>query len=165
MFGMERRGNFLSSLVSSGADRFSQAVQENVGRITNTPLMDNVEMPEAQDSFEDSAPDMILPEDEGSLGEQIMEGVEDFVPRSMTREMQNIQDSVMRAGMSSIGQEQTESLSQFIEQNRNRDILPARDIMRRRLNHFQIEQIAEKIKERLESEVKVDRERRGEEPE
>jgi hypothetical protein len=165
MFGMERRGNFLSSLVSSGADRFSQAVQENVGRITNTPLMENIEMPEAVQSVMDRAPDMILPEDEGSMGEQIMEGVEDFAPRSLSRGMQNIQDSVSGPGLSSIGQQQTESLSQFIEQNRNRDILPARDIMRRSLNHFQIEQIAERIKERLESEVKVDRERRGEEPE
>ena len=41
---------------------------------------------------------------------------------------------------------------------------PVRSVMQRKLNHFQIERAAEIIKERLDSESKIEKERKGEEP-
>jgi|GEM_PF-4113396 len=165
MFGMDRRGNFLSSLISSGAGEFAQRIEQNVGRIANAPTLDNINLPETAESLVNSVPDMILPEDQGLVGGRIMDGIEDYAPSSIRSGTENTANIVRNQATPQITQDEIAPSNGIPDDGHAQDILPAREMMRRRLNHFQVEQLAERIKERLESEMRIERERRGEGPE
>ncbi len=177
MFGLERRMGFIRSLVTDRASQFSEAVTRNisragemVGRVTEraTESVGNIAgrvTERATESVGDitrRVPDMILPEDTGSVGEQIMGEVREAAQPAIRQGLDQIRETA--SGVASTAQAAAQRVSEITEQTRPRELLPTGEIMRRKLNHFQIERLAEQIKERLESEIKVERERRGEEP-
>ena len=165
MFGMDRRGNFLDSLISSGAGEFAQRIEQNVDRFANAPILDNINLPEAAGTFVNSAPDMILPEDEGSMGNQIMDGIDDYAPHSARTGTENAANTAQDQAVPQTTQNKIAPSNKIPDDRHAENILPARDMMRRKLNHFQVEKLAERIKERLEAEMSIERERRGEGPE
>ena len=109
-------------------------------------------------------PDMILAEDSGPVGGQMEAADYDF---SIRAHSQTAHSSA--SGSPSTPQPQpTASPYEDIENQAARTTgLPqntARNVMRKKLNHFQIEHVAEIIKDRMESELKIEKERNGEEP-
>lgn len=163
MFGLERHMGFIQSLVTERAGQFSERITNNLSRATGN-FGGNI--PGAGEIAENAirqVPDMILPEDAGDVGNQIMGEVRNFAPeQALGNATQQANDAFSRTR--AIAGDITRAIPDAGDLPGNRDLLPTQEIMRRRLNHFQIERLAEQIKDRLESEMKVDRERHGEEP-
>lgn len=163
MFGFEKHIGFVKSLISDKAGQFSEMITRNLFKTKEMAEMAISKPGEVLENAVRQVPDMILPEDTGSVSEQILDDSMEIVPESGSRAAPGqIRDDV--PGVSSLTRDMPRTKTDLAGRAKHGEIFPTREIMRKKLNHFQIERLAQKIKERLESEIKVEKERRGEEP-
>jgi hypothetical protein len=162
MFGLEKHTGFIKSLVTEKAGQFTEMVTKNLSKTGDMIGMAAGSLKSAEKALRQT-PDMILPEDAGSLGEQILGEVGEFSPEAPIKAVPDqIHEGASRTA--SVAGETQQNIADLAKPVRQGEIFPTREIMRKKLNHFQIERLAEEIKERLEAEIKVEKERRGEEP-
>lgn len=154
---------FIRSLVTERAGQFSESITRNLSRATEAVGSNISRAGEFVEHAVGQVPDMILPEDAGNVGSQIMGEVSDIAPAQSLRTAAD-QAHRVSSGASAIARETTREIRDINPLPGQGELLQTQEIMRRRLNNFQIERLAEQIKERLESEMKVERERHGEEP-
>ncbi len=155
MFGFEKKLKFIESLTSYRAEEFSRdqelksQVRKALDTDTSKVITDDSHQPFSQ------TPEMTLAEDLGSMGDQIETDISDF---SSSRSL----DKAVGQSSSDRMPGRIDSRDSFQEFKRLTEDLaddsPGR-IMKRKLNHFEIERVAEKIKDRLEIEYKIQKER------
>lgn len=164
MFDMEKKMKFVRSLAGSKADQFQSIVREGIagGSETLQTATDN-----AQEALAESAgrmPAMVLAETYEDIGTQLEGGEIEDISESITGR-QNISEAIpsqptsLHPGASSpatFGIPSTERAK--ISRSE------ASEIMKKKLNHIQIEKLAETLKQRLDAELKIQKERWGEEP-
>jgi len=164
MFGSTRRLQFLESLTSSRADEFSGQIQDAIRPASEMVSAVTENIPESPLDAVRDVPEMILAESTESIGEQL---------ENQTGGSQTIQG--IRQQASRIGRQSQSMFSQAAGQvegalesvsgsSQSQAASPAREVMKRKLNHFQVERLAQDMKDRLEGELKIQKERWGEEP-
>jgi len=163
MFGFEKRFGFIQSLITGKAGEFSELIAKNLSGKLDTVKIAAAGPSEAEENSARQTPDMIFPEDSGSVGDQLTDeigGDGEYPASGAIHEQANEMSAYSAPPM----QEMPSRFTEITAKHGSGGIFPAREIMKKKLNHFQIERLAEKIKERLETEIKVEKERRGEEP-
>jgi hypothetical protein len=164
MFGSTRRLQFLESLTSSRAGEFAGQMENAVQPATEMISVVTENQSDSPGEAVRNIPEMILAENTESIGEQIESRAGGFqsaqdIGRQVSqvgRQAQSMFSQV--SGQVSSGHESVTDTAE------TQPVTQASEVMKRKLNHFQIERLAEVIKDRLESELKVQKERWGEEP-
>ena len=147
---------FIGSLSSSRASEMADRVRETVNGVK--------EKSSPADEEREDIPAMILAEDTGPVGDQMEVGDYDF---SIKAHQNRAQSERNQPAASDSLRDTGQPLPAANASGMSATGLPeasARSIMSKKLNYFQIERAAEIIKERLESEMKIEKERHGEEP-
>jgi len=165
MFDMEKKMEFMKSLAGSKADQFRGMIREassGGGEILSSVVGESGEI--MADETARRRPDMILAESYEDIGTQLEGGGvdipdESFPGRGRISDTMSRQVHTLRPGESAAPEAGT-----FSDRGAAIAHTAAAEIMKKKLNHFQIEKLAETIKERLESELKIQKERWGEEP-
>jgi hypothetical protein len=159
MINFDKSAEFFKNLAGSKA----QATADQLMR-RGQPFLSTSGLPEltqAQDSSIDDSPpspEMVLAESDDSMGPQ-MEDTPDIAKRQRAQP----------AGQDRFSSTTDNPFQQVADATRlttdiKAETASAKRLMTRRLNPFQIEMVAEIIKEKLEKDLKTDRERNGEDP-
>ena len=153
----DKINDFIGSLSATRASQMADRVREAVS--------DTGSQPADSEPARDDIPDMILAEDSGPVGDQMESSDYDYSIRSHSRAVRESAADSSPAGFQAntaaalfAAADQASAPKSGLPQN------PVRSVMQKKLNHFQIERAAEIIKERLDSESKIEKERKGEEP-
>jgi len=152
----DKINKFIGSLSSAKALGLSDRVGDVVNR--------SAEESSPADEPREDIPEMILAEDTGLVGDQMEAGDYDFSIKAHKARAQSERNRQTASdSLRNIGQPFPAANDSWPGKTK----LPeasARTIMSKKLNYFQIERAAEIIKEHLESEMKIEKERHGEEP-
>jgi hypothetical protein len=165
MFDIEKKMEFVRSLAGSKADQFRGMVRETIsssGEIPSPPAGETGEI--MAEEYARRGPDMILAESYEDIGTQLRGG-EINIPDNSSSKRGRISDA-MSHQVHPLHPDESATPDAGIFPGRGAAIshTGAAEIMKKKLNHFEIEKLAETIKERLESELKIQKERWGEEP-
>jgi len=164
MFGAENRDRFIKRLFAPRIAALAEKAKED-GLAAGRPEQPPADEPDGSSKAAARAcPAMILAEDSPSFGEQIEECyVNQGGPSANNKQHQNN----LRMPLSQYNLGFRDLWENLKTGNRPAEIIahsPAREAMKRKLNHLQIQEAAEILKAKLDAEARVGKERRGGQP-
>ena len=159
MIDFDKSADFFKNLAGSKA----QATAERLtGR--GQPFINTADLPDLTQAQDNSSkndppsPAMVLADSDDSMGPEMEETPD--IARTRGGQVKNPHSPVSRVD----NPYQQVADATRLTADAYKETASAKKLMTRRLNPFQIEMVAEIIKERLEKDLKTDRERNGEDP-